>query len=137
MAGRNALDDELWRSLVTARLESGLTQDDFADSIRMGHVRCGQLLEGRSGFTSRDILLMLEAGLAPSAGGVSARRGSRYVRPMVFRPEGEEHCQIKRAAQGAEIGVDVVVEDVAGEKEQIKLSWGVVQDLVEWVLEHG
>lgn len=137
MSAPNALDLHIRSTLLGVILESEETDEELAARLGMGPAHLKRVLDGTEGCTTRDIMLILSAGVKIpfSPGLFSGRRGCDYVRPMVFRSP-DDKASIDYAQGDIPVGLDVVCEDVDGVPVTVKISAGVATDIAQWVLEH-
>lgn len=134
MASLTALDDYLASQVRLYITTHELSVSQAADALGIGTSHLRALLDRRSGFTSRDIMLLGAAGFDIYVGACSDRKGMRHVRPMAFVPE--EGVEIERSGEGYPAGIDIHCEDVDGEPCTVKLSTGVMRAIVRWAQEH-
>ena len=134
------LEEELRCSLYQHMDDNSWDVATLAGYLGMSPERAHALIAGQKSFSPRDIMRVAEAGLFPTPGVVTARRGFSHVRPMVFTREPRgiryEPTVIRRSANGYSAGLDVEAQDLAGEDITLKISYELAREIARWWRDH-
>lgn len=140
MIALTPLEEELRCALYQCMNDNMWDTTGLATHLGMSWERVCALLAGQKSFSPRDIMRIMEAGLFPTSGVVTARRGFSHVRPMVFtrEPRGirSEPTGIKRSAVGYSAGLDIEAQDIAGEDITLKISYELAREIARWWRDH-